>query len=147
MRGGPTTGRAGTAAACQIHPKSKTQRWEENVLTLKLGGDPTLAAMATGLWCVCKLGKEGILALKVCPHLSTQGLTFGMLSLLLKCQGCNKAPQTADHMLRQVFKGKPGLPFCLSNVIDQGCCEFLEIGGVDVRLNKVLSRMRGRRTE
>jgi hypothetical protein len=38
---------------------------------------------------MCKLGKEGILALEVCPYLGTQGLTFGTLSLLLERQGCD----------------------------------------------------------
>ena len=69
--------------------------------------------MAPGLWCMCKLGKEGILALKVCPYLSTQGLTFGMLSLVTLGSGRDKhrLKMTKDS-LKDFFKeqGCWGLP-------------------------------------
>ena len=34
-------------------------------------------------------------------------------------------------MLGQVFEGKPSLPLCPSDVIDRGCCKFLEMGGIE----------------
>jgi hypothetical protein len=70
--GAGTTGGAGGTS--NLTRGSEVQGKYTDLGTLRWPGS---AATAPGLWCMCKLGKEGILALEVCPYLGTQGLTFG----------------------------------------------------------------------